>query len=136
MVTGYSKLLPIAIIIVLGGLITSVFIIIPSFAGVATQSQGFNNNGKEDLRRIVVFDRFGTQNEAGAAFRYLKLLDHESDNGMAPYSKKWFLDPFGKSMQEFYERNVNTTIASQEDIQAFLADADAQENYQIIRLPE
>lgn len=134
MVAGYAKLLPITIIIVLGALITSLFIIIPSLTGVSNQFQG-PNDGKEDLRRIVVFDRFGTQNDAGAAFRYLK-IDDGSDNRMEPNSKKWFLDPFGKSMRTFYDRNLNSTIASHEEIQAFLAGADPQEHYQIIRLPE
>lgn len=134
MVAGYAKLLPITIIIVLGSLITSLFIIIPSLTGVSNQFQG-PNDGKEDLRRIVVFDRFGIQNDAGAAFRYLK-IDDGSDNRMEPNSMKWFLDPFGKSMRTFYDRNFNSTIASHEEIQAFLAGADPQENYQVIRLPE
>jgi hypothetical protein len=134
LVAGYAKLLPITIIIVLGALITSLFIIIPSLTGVTNQIQG-SNDGKEDLRRIVVFDKFSTENDSGVVFRYLK-IDDGTAYRMEPNSKKWFLDPFGSSMRTFYERNLNSTIASHEEIQAFLERVDAQEQYQIIRLPE
>lgn len=124
MALAYSKILFFGIFLVIGGAAATMQLIIPALNG-NTPNAGSGDTAN-DLRRIIDFD----------SFQWVRLSSSDGSQGqeMAVNSRLRFLDPFGKSMQRFEEQNINT--ATQDEREAFIRDADAQEYYQLIRLTE
>ncbi|GBC73475.1 hypothetical protein HRbin04_00878 [archaeon HR04] len=90
---------------------------------LATIGLGFD--GGESSRRVVAIEE---RWDGSITARYVKV------NDMKPNSSLLFLDPFGKTMQEFYKvANPNPALLIR-ILQS--KDADAYEYYMLIRLPE
>jgi hypothetical protein len=124
------------IAIVVGGLIATSIVTSPT--NIGSLRSGSPDDGSS--RRIIVFDKYGSYADSGITFRYVKLSDSngggvDTNQAMQANSKQWFLNPFGRSMAKFYEQKVNSS-STKDERDAFIKDADAQEYYQLIRLPD
>jgi hypothetical protein len=139
---GYTKVAILGMVASLG-LIISLFVLTPYLSSVVGSDNG--NSEEADLnkaggvRRILVLtDRLpsvGIRSDySGTTFSYIKLSSE-----MPVGASSWFLDPFGKTMQRLIDLKINSTTTDPMVIKLrndFLRDADPQEYYQLIRLPQ
>lgn len=106
-----------------------VIVVVVVSIGVVVASlmvMGSTLGNEQSGRRIVVLDH---QWDGSVTARYVKVGD------LKPNSSISFLDPFGKTMQEFYRRSADPNPALLVRLLQS-RDADAYEYYRLIRLPE
>jgi hypothetical protein len=112
------------IIAVSAALVFASLVVVPQLATDASQAGG------DKARRIVVFDpQYDYEKQ-------MEIMDvHPVKIGdLQPNESPWFLSPFSKDMNEFYEQEIDK--ASQEDVREFFAKSEAYSRYNLIRLPE
>lgn len=105
-------------------LVFASLVIVPQLATNASQA------GNSETRRIVVFD---PQYDYERQMEIMNVHPVKVDD-LQPNESPWFLSPFSKDMDEFYEQEIDR--AAPEDVHKFFAKSEAYSRYNLIRLPE